>query len=441
MTRLLDKTSALRAIAWWTLVALLTAKTSVAQNRNAGEIRGTVLDASGSVVPNVAIKITNTDTDISNSLTSGAAGFFDAPSLEPGNYTVTFTKEGFEKAVRTGIVLHVETITVNATLQVGATSQEITVAAEAPLLQTESSERGLVLTSESATELPNPGRSWFVLTGLLPGMNPGTGGQDASGQGVGVNGTEGMQGNWLVDGGTGTLPISNNPDSLQVPLEAIAEVNINTSNFGAEYGNGLATFNVITKSGTNQFHGSAFEFVQNDKLQARNFFSPTTPPLRWNMYGGTIGGPVKRDKVFFFFSYQRNPSKTFNPTFYTYPTDAMRQGDFSAPGAPQIFDPNATTNVNGQVVRQPFAGNKIPASRLDPVALAAQKYYPEPNLPGDFNNYYTYLNQPSVGTFYNFKADYNISSAHRLSLSGMIFNTSTTFPAPDCPLDLHCGHR
>src|SRR5579872_5383823 len=422
---------------WWlaglmSLIAVAAAVPSRAQNRNGGEIRGTVQDSSSAAVPDVSIVIT--DTGITTTLHTGSTGVFDAPSLEPGNYTVTFSKDGFQKTVRKGIILHVDTITVNATLEIGATSQEITVASEAPLLQTEASERNLILTSESATELPNVGRSWYVLTGLLPGVNPGVG-QDASGQAVGVNGTQGYQGNWLVDGGSGTLPISNNPDALQVPLEAIAEVNLNTSNFGAEYGNGLSVFNVITKSGTNQFHGSAFEFVQNDAFNARNFFAPNVPPIRWNQYGGTVGGPIKRNKAFFFFSYQRNPQKGFSPSFYTYPTDAMRQGDFSGPGQATIYDPATTTKVNGQFVRQPFAGNKIPTSRLDPVALAIQKYYPEPNQAGIFNNYFADLTQPSTGTYYNFKVDHNLAASNRISVSGMIYNSTTTFPSPDCPLD------
>jgi hypothetical protein len=276
-------------IAGMASIVFFAAIPSQAQNRNAGEIRGTVLDPSGAAVPDASIDIRDVDTGITTNLRTGASGFFDAPSLETGNYRVTFGKDGFQKTVRTGIILHVETITVNATLQVGTSSQQVSVSSEAPLLQTEASERNLILTSESATELPNVSRSWYALTGLLPGVNPGNG-QDASGQAVGVNGTQGYQGNWLVDGGSATLPISNNPDSLQVPLEAIAEVNLSTSNFGAEYGQGLSVFNVITKSGTNQFHGSAFEFIQNDVFNARNFFSPSVPPIRWNQYGGTIGG-------------------------------------------------------------------------------------------------------------------------------------------------------
>ena len=123
---------------------------------------------------------------------------------------------------------------------------------------------------------------------------------------------------WLIDGGTFTYPGSYN-GATQMPLEAIGEANIIASDAGAEYGNGMSIMHVTTKNGTNSFHGSLFEFVQNDVFNARNSFAPTTSPLRWNEFGGTIGGPIKKDKAFFFFAYQRNPIVSHSPTFYTYP--------------------------------------------------------------------------------------------------------------------------
>lgn len=275
-----------------------------AQNRNAGEIRGTVLDSTGAAIPAVTVTITNTLTGVSVQYTTGGNGVYTAPSVEPGSYSISFSKEGFKKLVRSGIEIHVETITLDATLDLGAITQEVTVTGAASVVQTETSEKRSTITTGTINELPNVNRSWYDLTGLLPGVNGG-GGQDASGEGIGINGTGSYQANWLIDGGVGTFPVSQNPDFSNVPLEAISEVSFSTNNFGAEYGTGLAVFNVITKSGTNRFHGSAFEFVQNDAFQARNFFSPTVNPFRWNQFGGTIGGPIKRDKLFFFFSFCR----------------------------------------------------------------------------------------------------------------------------------------
>ncbi len=395
------------------------------QNRNAGEIRGTVKDSSGAVVPEVTVTMTNRETGVSTRVMTGATGVYAVPSLLPGEYVITFSKQGFKQYVRSGVVLHIEVITVDAVMEVGALSQEVTISGAAPLVQTESSERKELITSKMVTELPNVNRQWFYLTGLLPGGNPGTQGQEiggpsSGGGNVGLNGTASYESNWLVDGGAGTIPASQNTDLLVVPLEAIAEVDLSTSNFSAEYGNGLSVFNVITKSGTNQWHGSLFEFVQNDKLEARNFFAPTITPLRWNEYGGSVGGPIKRDKAFFFFSYQNNPTNTVTPTFYTYPTAAMRTGDFSAPGLPTVYDPATLRLVNGNWVRSPFPGNIVPANRIDPVARNIQAYLPLPNLPGVFNNYYFPTASPLTTKYYNGKVDYDLSSGNRMTGSLML---------------------
>ena len=458
-----------RTLRWVVLVAFLFALplTSVfGQNRNTGQIRGTVTDSSGAAVVGARVAITNTLTGVTTTVTSGAAGVYDAPLLETGEYSIEFSKEGFKKFVRKGVTLHVEAITVDATLNVGSISETVAVTADVPLVQTETSERSAVFTEKTINDLPNVGRSWFDITGQLPGVNPGGnpngGGQDASGMGVGVNGTPGFQENFLTDGGVTTLPVSQNP-GVTVPLDDIAEVDMSTSNFSAEYGSGVAVFNVITKSGTNQFHGSLYEFAQNDAFEARNYFATSVTPLRWNMYGGTIGGPIRPNKAFFFFSFQTNPVISYSPTFYTFPTPAMKgvgtpngNADFSALlGGPevdsngnpvinpcngqqeilgQIYDPATTQTVNGQPCRQPFAGNIIPANRIDPVAKAIQAYFPTPNLPGLGNNYYFAGRSPSSSNAYSGKLDYNASAANRLSGSVQVNPGSSFSPAPTCPI-------
>jgi Carboxypeptidase regulatory-like domain len=417
---------------------IFSTEAALGQNRNSGEIRGTVVDASGAPLPGVNILISNANTGISTSINTSASGTYDALTLEPGQYILTFSKDGCKRFLRSGVGLNVETITIDAKLEVGVLSQQISVQSSTPLIQTETSDRRTTLTSQSVTELPNVGRSWYDLTGQLAGVNPGSSGQqNASGEGVGVNGSPAYHSNWLVDGGVGMLPVSQNPDLLRVPLEAIAEADFETSNFGAEYGNGTSVFNIITKSGTNQFHGSLFEFVQNDVFEARNYFTPSVIPLRWNQFGGTVGGPIKRNKAFFFFSVERNPTNSYSYKYYTFPTNAMRGGDFSAPGLPTVYDPNSLRMAGGVETRSPFAGNQMPSSQIDPVAAKIQSYFPQPNLPGIANNYYFNSASPVTTTYYNGRVDYNLTAGNRLTGSVMIVPQSQVTPAPTCPMD--CG--
>jgi len=427
-------------ILFLTVGCLLTSLQVSAQNRNAGEIRGTITDQSGATIPGAKVAIKNILTGVTQLVISDSAGIYDAPDVPPGQYTLTFTKEGFKEFVRSGITLNLETITIDAPLQVGSVSEKVSVTAAAPLVQTETSDKSMTLTTVPVAELPDISRSWMNFTGLMPGVNGGgssgnVAGGNATGEGVGVNGTGAYQANWLVDGAATMYPMSNNVGGQYTPIDDIAEVKMNVSNFSAEYGNGVAVFSVVTKSGTNNWHGSLYEFDQNDKFEARNFFSPSVAPLRWNDYGGTVGGPVKRDKLFFFFSVDRTDEETLSPTFATVPTAAMLGGDFSAPGLPTIYDPNTTTLVNGQYVRQAFPGNIIPSNRIDPVAKAIEQYFPSPNLPGIYNNFYANLApSPQTWLFYSNKVDFNVSPSNRLSGSWsynpgeVVFHDMTTVP-------------
>jgi hypothetical protein len=446
------------------LFVLSLSSSLFAQNRNTGEIRGTITDLSGARVAGAHVVVTNTQTGIAIRVVADATGTYDAPLLAPGGYTVEFSKEGFKKFVRQGITLHVETVTVDAVLVVGAINETITVTADIPLVQTETSERSAVFTEKTVNDLPNVGRAWWDITAQLPGVNPGGNafgaGQDASGAYFGVNGNPAAMGNFLTDGGVTTLPASQNPGNM-VPLDDIAEVDIKTSNFSAEYGGGVVVLNVITKSGGNNFHGSLYDFEQNDALgEARNYFATSALPLRWHMYGGTIGGPIRRNKAFFFFSYQSNPNITYSPSFYTFPTQAMQGGDFSAfLGAPEvdgsgnpIINPcNGLQMIQGQIYdptttnlalncRMPFAGNIIPTASFDPVAAKIQAYFPVvPNSAGLTNNYYFNTRTANASVSYNFKVDYNVAASNRLSTSAM-FNPGNSYgPGPVCPVSTGGG--
>jgi Carboxypeptidase regulatory-like domain len=228
------------------LLCLPTA--ALAQNTNSGEIRGTVTDPSGAAVPGVTVTVTNTDTGVTTTLTTNDAGIYDAVSILPGNYQLTFARSGFEKLIRTGVNLTVGTTTVDAHLTVGGTQQEVQVSEQAPLLQTEGAEQSTTLQAQTMQVLPNVNQSWANFTKLLPGAA-------GSGTGVAVNGNLPYYNNFLADGANVMLPHSANFD--QMVFEDVAEVQMNTSTFSAQYGVGGAVFNQISKAGTNLWHGSA----------------------------------------------------------------------------------------------------------------------------------------------------------------------------------------
>ncbi len=431
-------------IAAMTLLAL--AAPLGAQNTNTGEIKGIVTDPTGAVVPGVAVTLTNVQTGVQTKAATNGSGLYDVPSLLPGTYNISFKAAGFKDTVQQGIVVEVETIGVNATLQVGSTSQEVTVTAQNPLIETESSDQHEIFSAKTVQDVPTVGGIWYnELTNVLPGVNPGGpgGGQDASGQGVGINGTQGYLGNWLIEGSDATQPRDVNASDNYPPLDAIGEVQAVTGTFGAQYGTGVAAFNVILKSGANAWHGSGFEFIENDAFDALNYFTPKgeKTPLRWNEYGGSVGGPIRHDKLFFYFTYQRNPARSSSVSTMTVPTDAMKAGNFSSLPNP-IYDPASTTctdNGAGVCTRTQFSNNTI-STAMDPVALAIQKYFPEPTNPNAlYNNYVTVVTEPSVSQWYAGKVDYNISANNKLSGSILEFPISLIYNADGfCALGFDC---
>jgi hypothetical protein len=446
--------------------------TAAAQGRQTGEIRGAVSDQTGAFVQGVKVTITNAATGVNLTATSDPAGVYDIPFVQPGQYSITFAKSGFRTLVRSGITMYLETITVNATLEVGAVVEKVLVTADAPLVQTESSERNTTLTADMVSSAPSIDRNWMDLFAAVPGVNPG-GGEESTGQGIAVNGQQPFFSNWQIDGGIAMLGQSSNPDALEPPIETIQEVSLTTANFGAEYGNGLSVFNVITKSGTNNFHGSAYEYIENDAANAENRFAQpppfNKPMVRWNEFGFNLGGPIKKSKAFFFVSFERNPFHSAAPTYESYPTTGLQpnggqgyiQGDFSMLlGTPtgttnpcdpsqvvlngQIYDPLTTQTVSWQgnqvVCRLPFPGNIIPSNRWDPVAAKIQKYFLAPNLSGagNVNNYYALVPSDSTQQWINGKLDYDITPRNRITGSFMVVNFDSPYDDPIC--DINCSH-
>jgi hypothetical protein len=412
---------------------------SRAQNSNTGEIKGVVTDPSGGVVAGASVSIKNIQTNVANSVATNASGLYDVPFLQPGNYTITFSKEGFRNFVRQGITLQIQTLEVSASLAIGSTTQEVVVNATTPLLETETSDQHIDLTSQTVVQAPIVGTDWRnELTQMIPGVNTGGGSGEAVGQSVGVNGTQGYNINFLIDGSSATASRDFNSSNNYLPLDAIAEISINSSNAPAQYGNGLTSINVITKSGTNAFHGSAYEFDQNTVFNARGFYnqSGTKSITHWNNYGGSLGGPILKNKLFFFFNYQRNPSSAPVSGLYTYPTAAMQAGNFYGV-------PGATGSA--------FSANGALLGSYDAVALKLQSYFPKAGATGwvagcpgpanagpgvaqtcpTTNNYVFNGSSPNTSTWYTGRVDYNISDKHKLSFSENYYPNAVTYSPPD----------
>ncbi len=417
-------------------VALGAGRQGFGQNANTGEIKGTVTDSSNAVIPGASVEIRNVQTGVTIKTDTNGDGIYDVPSVPLGQYSITFSKEGFRQEVRDGITLQLATIQINATLQVGATTEKVVVTAAAPLLQTEESGQETSFSIKEVQDAPVVGGIWYnELTNELPGVNGG-GGQDASGQGVGINGTQGYSGSFLIEGMIATQPRDQNASDNYPPIDAIGTANVQTSNFGADYGNGVAAFNVILRSGANQWHGSAFEFVQNNDFNARGYFDRpplAVAPLHWNEFGGSVGGPIVKNRLFFYFTYQDNPSVSSGAYFATVPT----QG---ANGTTNMDAGCFPTTVNNPSTGTPYAGNCITGS-MDPVALNIQKYFPAPNLPGYLNNYQVVQSTTTGSKWYVAKVDYALSQNHHLSGSYLNFPITPTYNLDAfCSLGFDCTY-
>jgi len=381
-----------------------------------GTLVGTVRDASGAVVPKAAVTITETETNTTAHVDTDAAGNYASPPLKVGIYTVTADAAGFKSESRAGIKLNVQDRTrVDFDLQVGATSENVTVQSRAPVLETETSSLGEVVSARQMVDLPLNGRNYLDLALLTSGVVSLTATNGNAGGAFASNGTRGLATNYMLDG----VDNNSNDDGssvLRPSVDAIEEFKIQTNSYDAEFGrSGGAVINAVIKSGTNQLHGTAFEFFRNSAMDARNYFEDPAQKkasFKQNQFGGTLGGPLKRDKLFLFGDYQGTRIRLPETYVSSVPTAAERTGDFSAAGNNTIYDPatyNAATNA-----RLPFAGNVIPADRINALAQNFVDLYPLPNLPGLRNNYVTSPDDRDATDQGDVRLDYNARSADQL---------------------------
>jgi hypothetical protein len=418
-------------------LSLICSTDSALAQLTTGRIAGVVTDSSGSTLPDVAVTVTQVDTSTSTTVNTDAAGEYVATNLKIGTYTVSFQKQGFQRSVQSNVDVGIgQVVKVDAALKVGVVTQTVEVTGAPPLLQTETSALGTIETEKRIVELPLNGRNFFKLAYLGPGANEGATGTSAGagstdnnrpGTALSVNGLRIFDNNFLFDGldnnefGNGTVVIQPPPDSIQ-------EFRVEENSMNAEFGRGGAMVNVVLRSGTNKLHGSAWEFLRNDKLDARNYFATTRTPFQRNQYGGQLGGPIVKDKMFIFGSIQRSDIRQELPFISTVPTQLMRSGNFSEllptikianPFAPGTF----------------FANNTIPCSGgpgcINNVGQGIVNLYPLPNIPGAgvINNFTFNGKYKFDETAFETRFDYNITSNDRFFAHYAIATPNATNPS------------
>ncbi len=441
----------------WPLSAtlLLAAIPAFAQT---GQITGRIVDPGGAIVPGVRVTVTETATDVSRTVETNSDGYFTAPSLLPGVYSVSVEHTGFKPVVRPGLQLEVDqTLRVDFTLEVGAVSEKIVVQGQAPLLETETPSVGQVVESKQIVNLPLLGRDAYALGELVPGVRISRGMNDLpvdqiSTSSVSINGAPGNANEFLLDGAPNTGAAQNQP-VIYPSADSVEEFKVQTNSFSAEFGRAAGgVFNVVTKAGTNELHGDAYDFFRNNDLDATDFFAnragKTPPPLKFNQFGGVLGGPVVLPKVYdgknktFFFVSTELVRYIQGITFAgTVPNPVELAGNFSndrnAAGKPiVIYDPLSTQpNPSGSgYVRTPFPGNIIPATRISPVSAKIASYLPAPNTTGALytgaNNYArTDSNDITKNTF-STRLDQNFTDLTRMFVRYSYDDTPWTRAAP-----------
>ncbi|MYB52068.1 MAG: TonB-dependent receptor plug domain-containing protein [Acidobacteriia bacterium] len=409
---------------------LLASLGSLTAQVDTGVLTGYVYDDSGAVIPGTAVVVRNTGTNYEVGLETNATGLYVSPPMPPGTYRLTVQQAGFATALKE-VSLHLsERLAVDFTLQVGTVAETVTVEAVGETLQTENTTLSTLRTEREVKELPVNSRNFAELlrfsAGVVPGLSQAGGlalSQSRGNTSSSVNGNDIGDNNFSIDG------IQNNSNHQGqgimnfIEVEAIDHYRVETSVPDARFGRSGATINVGYKSGTNEFHGVLFHFLRNDKLDARNYFARgDKAPLRRNFYGGTFGGPVggKSASTFFFLSYEGQRSRQGITHLSTVPTPRMKSGDFgehlSSRRPVTIFDPltHRANPEGGAAIRDPFAGNAIPASRFSPQGKGVIDLYPDPNAGGLAANFSTTSSQPTNGDQGTAKVDHDFEDGSRM---------------------------
>jgi hypothetical protein len=421
-----------------------------------GSVVGVVKDSTGSVLPGATVTIVNKETNLTREATTNADGAYSIINVQPGPYDIKVSLTGFRDVARYNVPVTIgEIARFDVGLDVGSVTESVLVIGESPLLQTDKADVHTEFRSEIITQMPlNKFRNYQALINLVPGTMPmsfGNAETDTPGRSMAtnINGQANTQNSTRTDGATNMNIWLPNHNMYISPAETVDTVNVSTSSFDAEQGMaGGAAITVVTKSGTNQFKGSAFEGFNSDKLNAKPFYFgagavPDKLPVKTNNYGATVGGPISKNKVFFFGSFEGYKRTQSLVTFFNVPDAALRSGDFSKAfntnGSVQsIYNP-FTGAANG-TGRDTFANNQIPAGLLNPISLQIQKLFPLPNTAGIgagglTNNYQRQENRQVDRQNYDMKVNWNRTATHQLwakfSHMHAIVDDLTNYLGPD----------
>jgi len=389
---------------------------------SAARVAGTVTDPGGAFIPQAEVTMVNKATGVETRATTSSSGLFVFAALNPGPYDLRVETDGFKRYTRSGLVLETgQVLALDVALEIGSLSETVTVTGETPLLQSDTSDISTFVENKTIQNMPLASRRIGSLMRLMGNV---TFVSEASWEGISnfaIAGGRGRQQMWQLDGGNlqGVMLVTGIV-SVAPPVEAMEEFRVQANGYPAEYGRTMGGFiSLTTKSGTNQFRGSLYEFLRNGALDARNFFAASKAPIRYNVFGGTLGGPIIKDRTHFF-SYEGTRRRDGVTRILNVPTLKEIDGDFSA-STGTLLDP-----LNGQ----PFPDNVIPRNRLDPIGSAIARLYPAPNVPGapsGNRNFNQNAVNKTTGDSYILKID------HVLSQHDRIFGRYLKFKSPVRP--------
>ncbi len=414
---------------------VMVAVVNSAAQQSTGTISGIVSDQQGAVIPGAQVEVLNTETNALFTTSSNESGLYVAPGMVVGTYEIAVESDGFRRSLRSGVTLQVgQNAEVNVTLEIGQLTEVVEVVGEAPLVDTGGATIGEVIERKRVSDLPINGRGALALTLLTAGVisnagptNSGFGDRGIQLSSISINGSPNSMNAQMLDGNNNILSYVGEV-GVPIAVDSVQEFKVQSGTMSSEFGyTAGGAINLVTRSGTNDIHGSAYEFVRNDAMDARNAFARTRLPLRYNQYGASVGGPIVKNRTFGFFNWEEYRLRRSSPRILTVPVPEFLQGNFAdlrtAKGdAIPLFDPD-TTRPNpdgGGLVRDPYPNNQVPSSKFDPAARNVIPWYPAPNRQPSNAHTFSQNFQDAARRSVNW-SQWNLKIDHRFSAKNSMF--------------------